>query len=73
MSKIERILPKEDQEFLEDKISEAELLHLTEPDEEVVREIGTLSKKGYAGVEKYKNQYYEIISHNIADYKLDSL
>ena len=73
MSKRKRILPKEEKEFLEDKINEAERLQLTEPDADLIREFETLSKQGYTVVDEYKHKYYGILSHNIIEYKNDNL
>jgi len=68
-----RILPKEEKEFLEEKINEVGLLHLTKPDADLIREFETLSKQGYAVVDEYKHKYYGILSHNIIEYKNDKL
>ena len=64
-----KLLPKEEKEFLEEKINEAELLHLTKPDTDLIREFETLSKQGYTDLNEYKSKYYSMLSQNMGFYK----
>ena len=64
-----RILPKEEKEFLEEKINEVGLLHLTKPDADLIREFETLSKQGYTDLNEYKSKYYSMLSQNMGFYK----
>ena len=66
-----RILPKEEKEFLEEKINEVKLLHLIKPDTDLIREFETLSKQGYSDVDEYKQKYYKVLSQNITEYNND--
>ena len=66
-----KLLPKEEKEFLEEKINEVKLLHLIKPDTDLIREFETLSKQGYADLNEYKNKYYSMLSQNIGfNYKI---
>ena len=69
MNKMLKTIQKADKEFLEDKINETERLHLTELDEDLIKEFENLSKEGYEKVNEYKTRYFKTLSDNISEYK----